>query len=706
MLGGTAAFATGGRDPEWNWGTVSESAKGCRVAVDIGGTFTDFCTFDEASGELRTLKILSTPETPGAEVMQGIAELDRRHGQPASGIRFFTHGTTVGVNTVIQRRGAELALFTTREFEDVLEVARLKTPDPYDIFSRRPPPLAPRERVYGIAERVLKDGSVETPVDPADVLDAVAKAKAAGADTIVVALLHAYANPANERAVREAILAAEPGMAVTLSSDVWPVIREYERTVTATVAGYVQRRVAAYIGSLQAALRDAGVPAEPMITKSNGGIMAAELGKTRPIAMLLSGTASGAIGAADTAARIGAQDVLSFDVGGTSADVAVVQGGEPAFGTGELVGEFPIYVPTVSVTSIGAGGGSIARVDDFGVLKVGPDSAGSRPGPACYGAGGELPTVTDAFVAMGLLGAGALGYGAVTLDRAAGGRAVGGIAERLSLGLSEAAESIVSVAVSGMYLEVSKLLSRRGADPRTFSLLAFGGAGPMLGALFARELGMARVIVPPAPGVLSAYGGLIADIRNDFIRTAFVDLDADGLAVLEGLAGDLEAEALAWLREEQGFRGEARLIWSADMRYLGQSYEIETPVDRADIAAGRVAALAGAFHGEHARVYDHADADAPVQAVNLRLTVSGSVPKPALAEAAAAPGPAAPGGEARVFLDGAERVAALYHRADLAPGQHFTGPAVVSQDDCTTVVPPGFAAEVDLRGNLILTREG
>ncbi len=706
MLDGNAAFGTGGRDPERNWGTVSAVAGKSRVAVDIGGTFTDFCVFDEASGELRTLKILSTPEAPGAEVMQGIAELERRYGQPAAGIEFFTHGTTVGVNTVIQRRGAALALFTTREFEDVLEVARLKTPDPYDIFSRRPPPLAPRERVYGIAERVLRDGSVEMPVDPADVRRAVAEAKAAGADTIVVALLHAYANPANERAVRDAILEAAPGMAVTLSSDVWPVIREYERTVTATVAGYVQRRVAVYIGSLQAALRDAGVPAEPMITKSNGGIMAAELGKTDPIAMLLSGTASGAIGAADAAARIGAADVLSFDVGGTSADVAVIQGGEPAFGTGELVGDFPIYVPTVSVTSIGAGGGSIARVDDFGVLKVGPESAGSAPGPACYGKGGERPTVTDAFVAMGLLGADELGYGAVRLDRAAAERAVGGIAGRLSMGLSEAAESIVEVAVSGMYLEVAKLMSRRGADPRTFSLLAFGGAGPMLGVLFARELGMARVIVPPTPGVLSAYGGLIADIRNDFIRTAFVDLDAEGLAVLEGHACELEAQALSWLRDEQGFHGEARLTWSADMRYLGQSYEIETLVDRADIRAGRAAGLAGAFHREHERVYDHADTEAPVQAVNLRLTVSGTVPKPALAEAAAAAGPAAPRGHATVFLDGASREAALHVRADLLPGQHFAGPAIVSQDDCTTVVPPGFAAEVDPRGNLILTREG
>jgi len=685
---------------------VSELATGCRVAVDIGGTFTDFCVFDEGTGELRTLKILSTPETPGAEVMQGIAELDRRHGQPAAGIGFFTHGTTVGVNTVIQRRGAELALFTTREFEDVLEVARLKTPDPYDIFSRRPAPLAPRERVYGIAERMLKDGSVETPVDPADVRAAVAKAKADGADTIVVALLHAYANPVNERAVREAIREAAPDMAVTLSSDVWPVIREYERTVTATVAGYVQRRVATYIGSLQAALRDAGVPAEPMITKSNGGIMAAELGKTDPIAMLLSGTASGAIGAADAALGIGAMDVLSFDVGGTSADVAVIQGGKPAFGAGELVGEFPIYVPTVSVTSIGAGGGSIARVDDFGVLKVGPESAGSSPGPACYGQGGERPTVTDAFVAMGLLGAGELGYGAVRLDRDAAKRAVRGIAERLSLGLPEAAESIVDVAVSGMYLEVAKLMSRRGADPRAFALMAFGGAGPMLGCFFARELGISRVIVPPTPGVLSAYGGLIADIRNDFIRTAFVELDTEGLAVLEGHARELEAQGLTWLREEQGFRGEAHLAWSADLRYRGQSYEIETPVDRADIRAGRVSALADAFHEEHARVYDHADAEAPVQAVNLRLTVSGAVPKPVLAEAAAVPGPAVPKGHATVFLDGADREAALYDRAGLLPGQHFAGPAVVSQDDCTTVVPPGFSVEVDLRSNLILTLEG
>lgn len=677
----------------------------CRVAVDIGGTFTDFCVFDEVTGEMRTLKTFSTPDTPGMEVMNGISELQERYGRAPEDISYFTHGTTVGVNTVIQRRGAVLALFTTRDFEDVLEVARLKVPDPYDLFSRRPDPLAPRERVYGIAERMLKDGSVETPVDSTDVAAAVTRALEDGADTIIVALLHAYANPGNERAVRDAIHAVAPDLTVTLSSDVWPVIREYERTVTATVAGYVQRRVADYIGSLQTALRDAGVDGDPMITKSNGGVMAAELGKTDPIAMLLSGTASGVIGAADVAARVGVDDVLSFDVGGTSADVAVILGGKPAFGVGEMVGDFPIYVPTVSVTSIGEGGGSIAWVDDFGVLKVGPESAGSMPGPACYGRGGLQPTITDAFATLGLLGAGELGYGAVTLDKGAAEAAIASLAEPLGLSVSQAAEAVIKVSISGMYLEISKLMSRHGVDPRTFSLLAFGGAGPMTACLLARELGVAQVIVPPTPGVLSAYGGLIADIRNDFIKTAFVDLDAEGLAVLDGYATGLEARAMGWLRDEQGFDGEARLIWSADMRYRGQSYEIETMIDRADVAAGRLAPIGDAFHTAHARVYDHSDAKAEVQVVNLRLVVSGSAPKPKLSEQPVNKAAATSQGTAEVFLDGASHAAQVYARADLAPGHHFTGPAIVTQDDCTTVVPPGLTVRVDGWSNLLIAAE-
>ncbi|RMF38341.1 MAG: hydantoinase/oxoprolinase family protein, partial [Alphaproteobacteria bacterium] len=403
--------------------------------------------------------------------------------------------------------------------------------------------------------------------------------------------------------------------------------------------------------------------------------------------------------------RIGAGEVLSFDVGGTSADVAIIRDGRPAFGSGEMVGEFPIYVPTVSVSSIGEGGGSIAWIDDFGVLKVGPESAGSAPGPACYGRGGTRPTITDAFAVLGLMGGEALGYGAVRLDRDAARAALAPLAARLGESVEETAEAVLKVAVSGMFLECSKLLSRHAADPRDFTLLAFGGAGPMLACLLMRELGLARVVVPPAPGVLSAYGGLIADIRNDFIRTVFADLDAAGLAALVPVAGELEAQALAWLREAQGFSGEARLLWSADMRYRGQSYEIETPIARAALDAGDVAAIAGAFHAAHHRAYDHSDPQAEAQIVNLRLVVAGSPPKPDLRETPPAPAPAPHRGEAESFLDGTSHRSRLYLRADLAPGHHLSGPAIVAQDDCTTVIPPGFTARVDGWHNLLIEAE-
>lgn len=678
---------------------------GHRVAVDIGGTFTDFCVFDEASRALTTLKVLSRPDLPGAEILEGVRALGTRFAVTPEEIVFFTHGTTVGVNTVIQRSGAALALFVTEGFEDVLALARLKVPDPYDLFSRRPEPLAPRARTYGIGERLLKDGSTARALGVESARAAVAHARAAGAEAIVVALLHSYVDGRHERAVREIILAEAPEMSVTLSSEVWPVIREYERTVTATVAGYVQRRVADYLTALEDALAEAGAPAQPMIGKSSGGMMSTELGKTDPISMLLSGTAAGVVGAADIAARIGDRDVLSFDVGGTSADVAVIRSGEPAYGVGELVGEFPIYVPTVSVTSIGEGGGSIAWVDEFGVLKVGPESAGSMPGPACYGRGGTQPTVTDAFAALGLLGAAELGYGAVSIDRDAAEQALAPVGVALGVSVRESAEAVLKVSVAGMFLGVSKLLSRYGADPRGFSLLAFGGAGPMTACLLAREIGVRRVIVPPTPGVLSAYGGLICDIRNDFIRTVLLDVDDEALVTLEPVAAEMETTALTWLREEQGFDGPAALIWSADMRYRGQSYEIETVIDRADIAAGRTAPIAEAFHAAHHRAYDHADPEAEAQIVNLRVVVAGSAPKPDIRPEDETIGDATPDATLSIFLDDAEREAGLYRRAALRAGHRFRGPAVVAQDDCTTVVPPGFAVRVDGWGNLLIAAE-
>jgi N-methylhydantoinase A len=676
-----------------------------RIGVDIGGTFTDFCVFDEESGAMHTLKVLSTPDRPGQEVIDGVAALGERYGVVPSEIDYFTHGTTVGVNSVIQRKGIKLCLFTTAEFEDVLEVARLKMPDPYDLLSRRAPPLVSRDKVFGIRERMLFDGSIDQPLDEDSVLEAIARVRQVGGDGVVVSLLHAYRNPAHERRVAEIIRAEAPDLSVTCAGDVWPVIREYERTVTAVVAGYVQPRVAHYLSAFQDALKSAGVPAEPMLTKSNGGVMTAELGKTECAQMLLSGTASGVIGAASIAIGTNSAAAMSLDIGGTSADVAIIRDGAPQYGVGEMIGDFPIHIPTVSVTSIGEGGGSIAWVDPQGVLKVGPESAGSTPGPACYGLGGERATITDAFVVNGFLGASALGYSAVQLDVDKARNAIEAIAGQIGLSCEDTAEAIIRVAISGMYLEVSKLVSRHGIDPRELDLIAFGGAGPMMACFVARELGMRRVVVPMTPGVLSAFGGLIADVRNDFIRTIYADLEEEVTGKLQEALIELQKRALHWLKDEQGFNGEPILKVSADMRYRGQSYEIDTPLERAWIEDGNIDALVSAFHLEHTRLYEYADEAAPLQIINLRLIISGVPPKPEISPLETSDAPPSPIGQTPVYCDGEERQADIYQRGDLRAGQSFNGPAIVAQDDTTSCILEGFRVEVDALGNLILNLE-
>jgi N-methylhydantoinase A len=672
-----------------------------RIGVDIGGTFTDFCAFDEANGTVHTHKVLSTPDRPGAEVVEGLATLKERYGITPADVSYFTHGTTVGVNTVIQRKGVNLCLFTTKNFEDVLEVARLKMPDPYDLFSRRPVPLVTKEKVFQIGGRILADGSEDQAVDEDSVRSAIAGVREVGGEAIVVALLHAYRNDAHERHVRDIVNREAPDLSVICASEVWPVIREYERTVTAVVSGYVQPRVADYLTALENSLADAGVLARPMITKSNGGVMSAALGKTQCAQMLLSGTAAGVIGASYVARMTGDENTMSIDIGGTSADVAFIRNGTPQYGIGEMIGEFPIFIPTISVTSIGEGGGSIAWVDAQGVLKVGPESAGSNPGPACYGKGGTKATITDAFCVCGFLGETELGYSAVDVDKDKARGAVAEVARQLDLGLKETAEAIIKVAVSGMYLEVSKLVSRYGIDLREFTLQAFGGAGPMLGCFVARELGMTRVTVPTTPGVLSAFGGLIADIKNDFISTVYCDLDTAARTLRDGYA-TLRRRATAWLREEQGFEGEAAMLYTADLRYRGQSFEIETVLQEEWIENGDLASIAKAFHKEHARVYDHADEEAAVQIINLRLVIVGAAPKPELRELPSIEEAPVSKGTIDVFYDSAKHQAALYDRATLRAGQTVVGPAVVQQDDCTTCILGGFTAEIDAYGNILL----
>jgi N-methylhydantoinase A len=676
---------------------------GIRVGVDIGGTFIDFCLWDESKQELHSLKVLTTPQTPGAELLRGLDLLQQRHGVSPADITSFVHGTTVGINTVIQRKGARLALLTTENFEDVVELARLRMPEAYSLFSRRGAPLVPRDRIFGIRERMLADGTVEQAVDEASVVSAIERAQAKGVDGIVIALLNAYRNPMHEAEVSAIAARVAPGLFVFRSTEVWPVIREYERTTTALINGYIHPKIKDYLDRLIEGLRSRGVTAEPLITKSNGGIMRAELGKRACVSMVLSGTASGVMGAAWVANEAGYADVITLDIGGTSADVALIIDGEPQFGLGEKIGDLPLYIPSVAVSSIGDGGGSIAWVDGFGVLKVGPESAGSSPGPACYGRGGTLPTITDAFVVCGFLGQHDLAYGAFRPDVALARAAIGALASRVDLGLEQTAEAIIRVAIAGMFVEVSKLVARYGVDTRDFALLPFGGAGPMLGCFLARELGMRRILIPARPGVVSALGGLVANVKNDFIRTLFIMASAGDAARLTGAVKELQAAGTAWLRDEQQFAGEASQAWCADMRYRGQSFELEVPLPGNVVEAADMAAIAEAFHRVHEDVYDFCDRQSPVQIMNLRLVVSGASPKPCLHPLPHAESEVpTPEQTLRVFFDGAWHDVPFYRRAMLEAGHRFESPCVIVQDDSTACVPPGFDATVDSGGNIVL----
>lgn len=667
-----------------------------KIGVDIGGTFMDFCALEATSGRVASLKVLTTPDDPGAELLTGLRLLAEREGLDAATVSRFVHGTTVGINTIIQRKGARLALLTNAGFEDVIELARLRMPDMYSLFCHRPDPLVSRDMIFGIPVRMRADGRETLAPDEAAIAAAVARAQAAGAEGIIVALLHSWRDGSQEARVKALIEGLAPGLFVFTSSEVWPVIREYERSSTAILNGYVHPRVSAYLTALESRLAAQGVPARAMLTKSNGGLMTAGEGRRDCVSMLLSGTASGVIGASWLARQAGEDRILTLDIGGTSADFALIVDGQVQYGSDELIGEFPLHIPSVSVSSIGIGGGSIASVDAQGVLRVGPESAGSNPGPACYGQGGLRATLTDAMAVCGWLGHSQMAYGQLSMDVGLARQAVGVLAGQLGRSLEETAQAIIDIAVSEMFVEVAKLSSRAGVDLRDFALMPFGGGGPMLGAFLARELGMARVIAPRRPGVVSALGGLVADLRGDFIRTIFADLEgADLETPFRALIGD----GRAWLAA-QGHQGAAEMRLSADMRYAGQSYEIEVGLDPAWLSDP--ARIAGAFHDTHARIYDFADPEGRIEIVNLRLSAIGAGPKPDFPTEDAPPAPARASRHVPVHLYSLREVP-LYDRASLSGGATFSGPAIVAQEDTTFAIPDGALARVDQHLNIHLS---
>ncbi len=668
------------------------------IGADIGGTFADFVARDSASGRLLALKVLTTPDDPGKDVGEGLRRL-AGEGLDGAAVTRFVHGTTVGVNTVIQRRGATIALFTTAGFTDILELARLRMPNPYSLFCERPPPLVPREHVFGVRERMSAEGETLLAPQLANVAEAVAAARAAGCVGVVVSFLHAWRNPAHEREVAAMIASLEPALAVFCASAVWPAIREYERTSTAVLNAYVHPRIAAYLERVEVELEHAGIAAPLLLTTSAGGTMSAAQGRRDCVGMLLSGTASGVVGAGVVARAAGVRAALTLDMGGTSADVALLHDGAPSYSAGIEIGLYPLAITTLAVASSGQGGGSIAWIDGQGVLQVGPHSAGSTPGPACFGRGGEAFTVTDAALLCGILGHGKLGFGAIVPQAAAAERAARPIAERLGLSLPALAEGVLDVAISGMLIPIEQLLARAGAHASELTLIPFGGAGPMLGALLAQTAGMRRVLVPALPGTLCALGALTAAIRRDAMRTVLLPLEPASWPAMLATLDLLSAEAADSVAAMAG-PGDTEIRRAADLRYRGQSFEISVPFD----AATDLAALAAAFHAEHERQFGHAEPGAALQVVSLR--VSATRPAPALTLPRRAGRPHAPAalGETPVRLGGQTRQALLLARADLDPGAHFAGPAIVVQPDCTVLVPPGWQATIDELGNIDLER--
>ena len=676
-----------------------------QIGVDIGGTFTDIVALDGA-GRLALTKVPSTPkdllEGIGAAVTQVLALAGAR---PAD-VERFIHGTTVATNAILEQKGAVAAILTTEGFEDVLELGRMKRSRMYDLAMDPEVPtfLAPRRRRLGIRERLDARGQVLVPLDEDSVRRAVRTLQAQAVQAIAVCYLFSFVNPAHERRTREIVAELAPEISVSLSSDVDPTFREYERLCVTAFDAYLGPVVKRYLAGLADTLRGLGVPGVPLIMRSRGGIVSAALAAQQPVTLFLSGPAGGVIGASFAAERSGVRDFVSLDMGGTSNDVALVRDGTPLLASEGTIGPYPVRTPMVDVNTIGAGGGSIAWIDAAGGLRVGPRSAGADPGPACYGRGGDEATVTDASVVLGYLNPARFAGGTLALDVAAAERAVAAVGQRLGVDTVTAAAGIHRVVNARMADQIRLVTIKRGYDPRQFSLVVLGGAGPVHGAALAAEMGMAEVLVPEAPGVLAAFGLLAAAIEHHHARTLQARTDVADLDAVNRCLGELDGAGRGRMREEGVAAEHVRVAYAADMRYVGQAYELEVPIG-VPVTRERLPDILAAFHAVHERVYGYARTQQPVEFVNFRAVHTYPLPRPVVTPAARASGTLADArlGERRAYF-GSFMPTAIYERTRLPRGARLDGPAIVEQSDTTTVIPPGVTALVDDAGNLRLRR--
>lgn len=683
-----------------------------RLGVDVGGTFTDlFLVGDGNGGGQYRVKTPSTPADPSEGVLAGVERICEEAGIDVSEIRNILHGTTVATNAVLEATGARVGLITTQGFKQILHLARSQTPGPLAgwIIMIKPDPPASLADTREAVERMDARGATVVPVDEGQVESIVRDLVESGVESLTVGLVNSYVSSRHEELVGEIVERLYPGFPVTLSSHVLPEFREYERTLTACMNSYVRPKVSTYMEQLQRQLAGIGARAEVNILRSDAGLMTTREAARNPIYGILSGPSGGVAGALYVAQKAGFDDILTFDMGGTSTDVALCQNGQPTIGRETSISHFRIKVPSVNVHTVGAGGGSIAHVPELTrALRVGPQSAGADPGPAAYGKGGEEPTVTDANVVLGHLPPRLLG-GEMALDVEAARAAVQKVADAMGLPSAEAAaEGILAIVNENMAGALRLVSVQRGHDPREFALVAYGGAGPLHANAVAKIMGSFPVLVPPAPGLLCAIGDLVADFRDEFARTYIrVVEDADPSEV-GAILDELGERAVTWL-DGEGISEETRSIsFSADMRYRGQGYEIPVAIDPEEVRSGGLAELEERFNGLHEQLYGFRMHDTRSEIVNLRAIGFGAVPKPDLltGEPGQADAAAALVEEHEIVFEGERVPTRIYDRARLEPGARFDGPAIVTEFDATTVVLPGFVAEVDRNFNILINPKG
>jgi N-methylhydantoinase A len=671
-----------------------------RVGIDVGGTFTDVTAFDEDQGELVAVrKYLSNPAEPAAVMDHITQDLARDFG--ADSVSLVLHGSTAALNTMLEGKGVRVGLLMTRGFRDVYEIGRQWRGEyVFNIFAPAPKMLLTRDRIFEVRERIGPQGEIVEPLAVEDVAEAVRKLVAAGVDAIAVCFLFAYANPAHEQAAAEIIRAIAPGLYVSLSHEVNPEWREYERTASTVANAYIGPPVARYLHTLEALSLRRFPRSRALMMKSDGGAASARMLERTPIQTVMSGPVAGVIGGRYLGDVKGIENLITFDTGGTSSDMAVLPGA-PLFKSEVTVARHPLRTHTVDIETIGAGGGSIASVQLGGVLKVGPQSAGADPGPACYGRGGREPTLTDALVLLGHLNPAALLEGAMPIDAARAREAViTRVASPLGMTAIEAAWGILRVLATNVMVAMRTITVERGYDPREFTLVPFGGMGPTIAGMIAAELGIARILIPRDPGTFSAHGMLVTDVHRERSRTRITPVDATTPAELDAIFAEMETAALADLMQEQFPRERLQTRRHAGMRYRGQSYEVSVSVPGLR-GPDDLADLVRRFHDAHQRRYGHMAQAEAVEIVNFQVTAVGLIPKPATKAFDAADAEAKPHETRQAYFNAAAaRDVPVFRRSTLQPSMRLEGPAIIEEQTSTTVLYPGQCAQVDAYLNI------